>query len=175
MRCARHADDCAQQEEWMAEPQEFEVELFGVEGMDTAGLRVPFDVPTVWGTRARVPVRGTINGVPFRSSIAPMDGGHMMVVNRAMREAMGVKAGDVVTVVMEWDTAPREVAVPDDLTAGLDADEAAQAGWERASYTRRKEIVRALEEAKTEATRARRLAKALAELAAPTAKGEKGA
>jgi len=44
------------------------------------------------------------------------------------------------------------------------ADEAAQAGWERASYTRRKEIVVALNEAKAPATRAHRLAKALAEM-----------
>lgn len=156
----------------MKEPQEFQVELFGVEGMDTAGVRVPFDVATVWGTRARVPVCGTINGVPFRTSIVPMGGAHMMVVNREMREAMGVKAGDVVTVRMEWDTAPREVAVPDDLAAALDADEAAQAGWERASYTRRKEIARDLTEAKTEATRARRLAKTLAELATPRAQAQ---
>jgi hypothetical protein len=158
----------------MAEPQTFQVELFAVEGMDTAGMRVPFDVPAVWGTRARVPVRGTINGVPFRSSIAPMDGGHMMVVNRQMREAMGVKAGDVVTVVMEWDTAPREVTVPDDLAAALERDEAAQAGWERASYTRRKEIVVALNEAKAAATRTRRLAKALAELAELGTKAKRG-
>ena len=148
----------------MPEPLKFQVELFGVEGMDTAGLRVPFDVPTVWGTRARVPVRGTLNGVPFHSSIAPMGDGHYMVVNRAMREAMGVKAGDVVTVVLEWDTAPRTVTVPSDRAAALAADEAAQAGWERASYTRRKEIVVALNEAKAPATRANRLAKALAEM-----------
>jgi len=158
----------------MADPQTFQVELFAVEGMDTAGMRVPFDVPTVWGTRARVPVRGTINGFPFRSSIAPMGGGHMMVVNREMREGAGVKAGDVVTVVMEWDTAPREVTVPDDLAAALEGDEAEQAGWERASYTRRKEIVVALAEAKSAATRARRLAKALAELAALAAQGKRG-
>src|SRR5688500_13491790 len=59
----------------------FRVLLEKAEGSEATGFYVPFDVLKVFGTRARVPVRGTINGFPFRSSIAPMgEGRHCMVV-----------------------------------------------------------------------------------------------
>jgi len=90
----------------------FKATLKGVPGMDTAALNAPFDVADVFGTRARVPVRGKINGFPFRSSLMPMDGCHRMVVNREIREGAGVKAGDTVTVEMERDDAPRTVVAP---------------------------------------------------------------
>ena len=66
----------------------------GVPSVKIAGLSAPFDVEKTFGTRARVPVRGTINRYPFRSSLMPMGGCHRMVVNREMREGAGVKAGD---------------------------------------------------------------------------------
>lgn len=84
----------------------FKVKLDGMAGMETAALSAPFDVTQTFGTRARVPVRGTINGFPYRSSLMPMDGCHRMVVNRDIREGAKVKAGDTVTVVMEPTTLP---------------------------------------------------------------------
>src|SRR5881394_3459631 len=82
-------------------PFRFRVKLEGVEGMETAALRPPFDVPTVFGTRARVPVRGTVNGYPFRSSLCNMGHGYFMVVNKQMRAGAKCKAGDVVEVVLQ--------------------------------------------------------------------------
>ena len=52
----------------------FTVKLEGVEGTAVAWLNAPFDVEETFGTYARVPVRGTINGFPFRSSLMPMGG-----------------------------------------------------------------------------------------------------
>jgi hypothetical protein len=51
---------------------EFSVKIEGREIGVVAALTPPFDVVEVFGTRARVPVRGTINGYPFRSSLMPM-------------------------------------------------------------------------------------------------------
>jgi hypothetical protein len=59
----------------------FKVKLNGMEGSSVAALSAPFSVEEVFGTKARVPVRGTINGFPFRSSLMPMGGCHRMVVN----------------------------------------------------------------------------------------------
>ena len=47
-------------------------------------VAIPFDVTQVFGTRARVPVRGTINGFAFRSSISPYGGVHYLPVNKAL-------------------------------------------------------------------------------------------
>jgi len=140
---------------------EFKVKLDGMEGSSVAGLSAPFDVVKVFGTRARVPVRGTINGVPFRSSLMPMGGCHRMVVNRALRDGAGVKAGDTVSVVMQRDEAERTVNVPPLLKKELAKSKTAQANWQKLSYTHQKEMALCIVNAKQEETRTRRLAKVM--------------
>jgi len=139
----------------------FKVKLDGMESSEVAALSAPFDVKKTFGTIARVPVRGTINGFPFRSSLMPMGGCHSMVVNKQMREGAGVKAGDVVTVVMESDEAPRTVEIPDLLKKELSKSKIAQANWEKQSFTNQKEMARSITEVKQEETRVRRLAKVM--------------
>jgi hypothetical protein len=157
----------------MATGKRFRVVLEKDEHSEATTIKIPFDVQKVFGTRARVPVRGTINGFPFRSSIFPMGGGvHYMVVNKVLREGANVKGGDTITVVMERDDEPRVVTPPADFTRALKANKAAQAVWDKLSYTHRKEYVEAIKEAKKPETRARRIEKAIAQLAA--AKKSKG-
>ncbi|HEX8089618.1 MAG TPA: YdeI/OmpD-associated family protein [Blastocatellia bacterium] len=141
----------------------FKVKLEAVGG--GAAITIPFSVEKAFGSKARVPVRGTINGFPFRSSLFPMGGAHIMAVNRAMRNGAGAKAGDTVSVVMEVDTEPRVVAVPADFKKALAGSRQAGAAFDKLSYTHRKEFVAWVEGAKREETRARRIEKALAMLA----------
>jgi len=137
------------------------------EGGTATSISIPFDVPKVFGKRGRVAVRGTINGVPFRSSVFRMgDAPYFMVVNRRMREEGGLSAGQKVSVVMERDDAPRSVEVPADLQAALDADRAAREAWARLSFTHQREEVEAITTAKRPETRARRIAKAIERLLA---------
>jgi hypothetical protein len=148
-------------EELTVKKLEFEVKLDGAEGTEGAALTPPFDIQEVFKTRGRVPVRGTINGFPFRSSLMPMGGSHRMVVNKTIRDGAGVKAGDTVSVQMERDEAERVVEVPLPLRKALARSRAAQANWAKLSCTHRKEIARSITEAKKEETRARRLEKAI--------------
>ena len=139
----------------------FKVKLQGETSSEVAALSAPFDVEKTFGTRARVPVRGTINGYPFRSSLMPMGGCHRMVVNHAMREGAEVKAGDTVRVVMERDDQPRTVDPPALLKKELAKSKTAHANWEKQSFTFKKEMARSIVEAKQEETRARRLTKVM--------------
>jgi uncharacterized protein YdeI (YjbR/CyaY-like superfamily) len=82
-----------------------------------------------------------------------------MVVNKSMRDGAGVKAGDTVTVVLERDEAPRTVEVPPELNKELAKSKAANAAWEKLSYTFQKEMVRSFTEPKQEDTRRRKLAR----------------
>jgi hypothetical protein len=151
----------------MPTKKSFRVKLEACTGSEAARFTVPFDAEKVFGTRARVPVRGTVNGHPFRSSIFPTgDGRHYMVVNRETREGANVRAGDTVGFVMERDEGPRVVTAPAELARALRANRGAKAAWDKLSYTRQKEHARAVEEAKRPETRARRVEKAIAELSA---------
>jgi hypothetical protein len=140
---------------------QFTAKLEGKAGSSVAWLNAPFDVPETFGTRARVPVRGTINGFPFRSSLMPMGGCHGMAVNRTMRAGAKAKAGDVVEVVMERDEEERTVEAPPELKKELAKSKTAQANWEKLSFTHKKEMALSIREAKQEETRARRLAKVM--------------
>jgi hypothetical protein len=94
----------------MSTKKRFRAVLEKDEHSEATGIFIPFDVQKTFGTRARVPVRGTINGFPFRTSISPMGGGvHIMPVNKALREGARAKAGETVSIVMERDEEPRVV------------------------------------------------------------------
>jgi hypothetical protein len=46
--------------------QKFNVKLLGHAGSDAAILKPPFDVAVISHRKGRVPVKGTLNGFPFR-------------------------------------------------------------------------------------------------------------
>ncbi len=106
----------------------------------------------------------TINGHTYRSSVAMMRGEPMIGVSEAVRTASGVRGGETVEVDVVVDTAPRVIAVPDDLAAALDAEPAARATFDKLSYSNQRFWVEPIEAAKAEETRRRRIEKAVATL-----------
>jgi len=132
-------------------------------GKTATGIEVPADVVTGLGSHKRPPVRVTINGYTYRTTVAPMGGRYLVPVSAEIRAGAGVAAGDEVDVELVLDDAPREVTVPDDLAAALDAA-GVRPRFDALAYTHRKEHVRAVEEAKAAATRERRIAKAVEKL-----------
>jgi hypothetical protein len=119
-------------------------------------IEVPLDVPAVFG-RVRAPVRVTVNGHTWRSTVMRYGARYYLPLNRANREAAGVAGGDAVTVDVESDDEPRTVEVPSDLAAALDAAPGARAGFESASFSHRREWVEWVAEAKRPQTRERRV------------------
>jgi hypothetical protein len=149
----------------MATTKRFRALLEKHETSEATRITIPFGVPATFGTRARVPVRGTINRHPFRSTLFPRGGKFIMVVNKELRAAANVRGGETVSFTLERDDEPRIITPPADLARALKANSDAQAAWDKLSYTHRKEHVRAVEEAKRPETRARRIEKAVAQLA----------
>lgn len=138
--------------------QRFKVKLLSHAGTEAAILKLPFDVVDVFQRKGRVPVKGTIDGFPFRSSLMNMGDGHMMVVNAELRAGAKCKAGDTVTVLMELDEDKRTVEVPAWLKRIIDRDPKAREFWPRLSFTHQKEYVREIENAKRTETREKRIA-----------------
>jgi hypothetical protein len=137
------------------EPLTFEVTMDSSAG---GPLEVPFDVRAIFG-QARPPVLVTVNGFTYPSTIAVYGTRYYVPLKRANAKAAGVEQGIPVTVTIELDRSVREVTVPPDLAAALDA-----AGlWERwnsLSYSHQREHVEAIEQVKRPHTRAGRINKA---------------
>jgi hypothetical protein len=112
----------------------------------------------------RFPVVATVNGYTWRTSVARMRGEFLVGLNREVREAAGVAAGDTVVVRLELDEAPREVDVPEALAAALAADDEARDVFEKLGYTHRREFAHWIAEAKREETRERRVSNTIAML-----------
>jgi hypothetical protein len=112
----------------------------------------------------RFPVRATVNGYSWRTSVARMGGEFLLGLNREVRESAGVQAGETVEVGIELDLAPREVEVPAELAAALAEDPAASAAFEAMAFTHRKEYARWIADAKRQETRDRRLGETVARL-----------
>ena len=133
---------------------------------DVAGawtfLRVPFDVQDAFGSRSRVAVKGSVNGVAIRSSLMPQgDGTHILVVNKSVRAQAEADVGDAVRVTLERDNATRTVETPPDLQSALADGGVAPSVFDGMSYSHQKEYVEWIESAKRAETRARRIAKAV--------------
>ena len=145
--------------------QKFQVKLFKDENSSGVGFIVPFNVQEVFGSRAQVRVRGTIDGHPFRSALAPMgSGAHVMPVKKSLRETIGKAGGETINVVMEKDTEERVVVVPPELDEALERA-GIKAKFTALAYTHRKEYAEWVAGAKKPETRARRIEKAVERIA----------
>jgi len=141
--------------------QTFRTELWAGGGKNVA-IVVPADVVAAFERGKRVPVVVTIDGgYQYRNTIASMGGQFLISFNAETRAATGRGAGDEVEVRLDVDDAPRTVEVPAELATALDADPAAKAAWDELSYTHQREHAESITGAKSAATRAKRVAKAL--------------
>ncbi len=129
-------------------------------------IPVPFDPKAVFG-KVRAPVKVTLNGYTYRSTIASMTGETFVPLRTSHREAAGVRGGQIVEVRLDLDTDKREVSPPADLVKALKENARAWDAWQTLSFTHRREHVEAIEGAKMPATRQRRIDKAVQVLTAP--------
>ena len=133
-----------------------------LQGDKTAtGIRIPDEILEALGSGKRPAVKVTINGFTYRSSVATVGGAYMVGVSAENRARAGVAGGDEVDVDIELDTEPREVNVPADLAAALDADPKARATFDGLSYSNRSWHALSVAGAKTDETRQRRIAKSI--------------
>ncbi len=135
--------------------------ILQLHGKTATGIEVPAAIVAALGGGKRPAVSVTINGYTYRSTVAPMGGVFMLPVSAEVRAGAGIAAGDVLTVTLTPDTAPREVAVPPDLAAAFDVAPAARRAFDALSYSNKRRHVLSVEEAKTPETRQRRIDKAV--------------
>jgi hypothetical protein len=123
-------------------------------------IPVTFDPRPHFG-KLRAPVKVTLNGYTYRSTIFSMGGVTFIPLRKSHREAAGLKGDETVKVRIALDTTTRKVALPPDLARALKTRTTAAKSWDTLSYTSRREHVEAILGAKKPETRARRLANTL--------------
>lgn len=133
-------------------------------GKTATGIHIPDEVVAALGAGKRPAVRVTIRGYTYRNSVAVMGGEYWVGVSAEHRAASGVAAGDELEVGLELDSALREVSVPADFAAALDAEPEARRTFDSLSYSNRSWHVLSVEGAKTQETRQRRIAKSVTAL-----------
>ncbi len=120
-------------------------------------IRIPFDVPKVWGTRAKVRVKGEINGFAFRSSVFPTSKGyHGMLVKTSMQIGANAALGDSAQFRLVPDTAKRVATVPAELQRILAEDRSFRRWFAQLTFSMRKWICDWVTNVKSPASRVRR-------------------
>lgn len=132
-------------------------------------IPVPFDPKPVFG-KVRAPVKVTLNGYTFRSTIAAMGGTVCLPLRKSNREAAGLEGNETLDVNLELDTDTREVKAPADLVKALKAAPPAWDRWQELSFSHQREYAEAVDDAKKPETRARRIESAVKAIGARKAK-----
>jgi len=127
---------------------------------NNVGIEVPEEVVLGFGAGKRVPVTVTIAGYSYSSTVAVMGGRYLVPLSAEHRTAAGVAGGETHDVTLTHDTSSRDTPVPEDLAAALSAAGLSDA-FAALAPSHRKEHVRSVSDAKTDATRARRIEKVL--------------
>jgi hypothetical protein len=123
------------------------------------GVDLPAATSRAIGLRGFVPILGTANGVPVRSSLSPSGGGrHHLLLNREVREAAGIATGDRVSLVLRVDAEPPTFVIAEDLADAL-REEGVLESFEQLPRGRRNQYLRWMESAVHEDTRAKRIAR----------------
>ena len=135
--------------------------MLELNGKTATGIRIPPEVVEGLGAGRKPPVRITIGGHSYRSTVASRGDRYLVGVSAENRERAGVAAGDVLDVEIELDTAPREVTVPAELAEALDREPDARRFFDGLTHSQQQWFVLSVEQVKTPETRRRRVEKAV--------------
>ncbi len=110
-------------------------------GKTATGIQIPNEVIESLGSSKRPPIRITINGQTYRSTVAVMGGKFMVGVSAENRAKTGVAGGDEVDVDIELDTELRELTVPADFAKALKGNAVAKKRFDGLSHSKKQSFV----------------------------------
>ncbi len=125
-------------------------------------VEFPHDVQERYGKRGTVRIKGTVNGVAMDRALMPTKSGyHVIVLGDELRRKAKVKAGDQATFEVWLNPDPTKVELPAELEETLAFFPEFKKGWQRLLMGRQRNICIWINQGKTEATRAKRVAELL--------------
>lgn len=143
--------------------QEFTAIIKQHEGINAAYIEPPFDVKEVYGAK-RVKVKASFDGVEYRGSLVLMGGCYMLGMTQEIRKKIGKDFGDMVEVTIEKDEEERVIEIPEDLQRLFNCNPEALSTYEKLSFTKKKDYITWITDAKKTETRQIRLEKSIENL-----------
>jgi hypothetical protein len=114
---------------------------------------VPREVSKRFGSAAHVPVTGTVEGVPVRTTLVSRGkGAYRMAIHSEIRKKLRVDCGAVVEIAIQLDEESREPELPPALVLALRNAPKAQRRFRGITTALRRQIVRYLTAVKSQET-----------------------
>jgi hypothetical protein len=89
-------------------------------------VRVPQEVTEFFGTKGRVRVLGTMNGIAVDRALIPDgEGGHEIIVGTDVRKKTKSVEGEKVVIEIYRNPAPDDIVIPEELIAAIEMEEVA--------------------------------------------------
>lgn len=133
---------------------------------NNTGIVVPETIIEKLNAGKKPAVVVTLNKYTYRSTVAVMGGQFLIPLSAEHRKNAKVSGGDQLEIMLELDTEPRMVELPDDLKKALDKNASAKKNYDALAPSKKKAVVLSITDAKTEETRLKRIEKTMVSLTA---------
>jgi len=100
--------------------------------------------------KGAIPIKGTVNGVPYKQTLIRYSGDWRLYVNTTMLHRSPRRIGEIIKVSVEFDPEPRVITPHSDFKKALNKNREAKKVFDGLPASRRLEIVRYLANLKTE-------------------------
>jgi len=139
-----------------------EIEILGVNPF----VFVPENILKIIFRRAQkskghIPVKGLINGKPYRQTLVKYSGEWRLYINTTMLKNSPKRIGETISLTIGFDSDSREILPPVEFTKALNDDKRAKNIFENLAPSRRLEIVRYLSNLKTKESLDRNIIRAI--------------
>ncbi|NIF04883.1 DUF1905 domain-containing protein [Chryseobacterium sp. Tr-659] len=114
--------------------------------------------------KSPVPVKGTVNGKEFTQNLMKYLGEWRLYINLTMLKNSPKRIGETIEVVLEYDDADRSISIHPQLEKAIRESSLASANFESLIPSRRHELIRYINNLKTEASIQRNIEKIIRHL-----------
>ncbi|MGF7232560.1 YdeI/OmpD-associated family protein [Arachidicoccus sp.] len=108
-----------------------------------------------------IPVKGTINGSPYKQTLIKYSGQWRLYINTIMLKNSPKRIGEIIEVSILLDKQSREIPMLMEFAAALELDKEAKLIFEKLSTSRKSEILRNLTRLKTKESLERNIVRAI--------------
>lgn len=102
--------------------------------------------------KSPIPVKGTVNGKEFKQNLMKYLGEWRLYINLTMLQDSPKRIGEMIEVLVEYDDEDRSISIHPQLEKAIKENDVARKNFENLIPSRKKELIRYINNLKTEAS-----------------------